>query len=155
MLQSTGLTPAVANFTDNVASVGSSMYAASQLLKSAVVNTSQLILPSTSASVPNVIRPGKQIWSITKQNTSVENALYHWNKHGKSFPELQNSQQYVEKAWNFFKFPPRNVLSKTRSNGEILIYEQKTNTFGSYTKDGIPKTMYHPTDGIKYWEVQK
>ena len=41
-------------------------------------------------------------------------------------------------------------LSKTRPNGKILRYNQETNTFSSYTKDGIPKTMFHPKRGIEY-----
>jgi pyocin large subunit-like protein len=93
---------------------------------------------------------GKQIWSVTKQKISVENAHYHWNKHGKDFPNLQNAKQYVEQAWEFSRTSQNGIFSKARSNGELLRYNQETNTFGSFSRDGIPKTMFNPKNGIKY-----
>lgn len=119
------------------------------------------------AGLPSVIRSeasistnlakagaGKQIWSANGTRSSVENALHHWNKHGREFTELQNSKQYVEKAWIFLKSTSKDIFSKTRPNGKLLRYNQNTNVFGSYTKDGVPKTMFRPKNGIQYWDMQ-
>jgi pyocin large subunit-like protein len=66
---------------------------------------------------------------------------------------LVNSKQYVDHAKNLFN-RTEGILSKTRVNGEILRYDIKTNTFGAYTKDGIPKTMFKPTSELDYWIKQ-
>ncbi|MBF8264039.1 MAG: rhs15, partial [Parachlamydiales bacterium] len=93
----------------------------------------------------------KQIWTSTKKRTSVQNAFEHWKDHGNEFPELLNSKQYVEQAHNFFT--GRGQLStKIRPNGEILIYDAEANIFGTFTGEGVPKTMFKPTDGMLYWE---
>ncbi len=94
----------------------------------------------------------KPIWSTTKSRSSVENAYKHWKDHCVEFPELRNSKEYLEKARELY-FDP-NVFNKTRVNGEMLRYNPSTNTFGAYTKEGIPKTMFRPEDGYLYWEVQ-
>jgi pyocin large subunit-like protein len=67
---------------------------------------------------------------------------------------MQNAKQYVEQTWDFLRSPPNGTLFKTRPSGELLRFHEETNIFGSYTKDGIPKTMFRPKDGIKYWETQ-
>lgn len=94
------------------------------------------------------------IWSSTKNKTSVENALGHFKKHGKDFPGIQNSKQYVEKATSFLNNSPKGTLTKTRPNGDILKYDPKTNTFGVQRADGVPRTMFKPKDGISYWNRQ-
>jgi hypothetical protein len=39
-------------------------------------------------------------------------------------------------------------------SGNIRIYDPKTNTFGSYHKDGTPRTFFKPKDGVKYFEKE-
>jgi len=34
------------------------------------------------------------------------------------------------------------------------VYDESTNTFGSYNSDGSTKTFYKPTDGVEYWNRQ-
>jgi len=48
--------------------------------------------------------------------------------------------------------PPKGTLSKLRSNGDKILYNEKSNIFGVMTKDGVPRTMFRPDDGIKYFE---
>jgi RHS repeat-associated protein len=95
---------------------------------------------------------GKEIWSSTKKLTSVENAFGHWKKHGKEFPGLQNAKQYVEAATDFLNSPPKGALNKTRKNGDVVVYDAATNTFGVKNANDVPKTMYKPdtkTHGYK------
>jgi len=96
-----------------------------------------------------------KIWTSTKQKSAVENAFGHWKKHGSEFPGISNAKQYVEETKRFMTNSPSGTLSKTRSNGDILKYHEESNTFGVMTKDGVPKTMFRPDDGIQYFEKQK
>ncbi|MCZ8382924.1 hypothetical protein [Achromobacter xylosoxidans] len=83
-------------------------------------------------------------WSTTKNLTAPENALAHWKKHSSEFPEYSNASQYVGGAQNFVSKPPANVLTKTRTNGDTLFYDQATNTFAVKAADGAPRTMFRP-----------
>ena len=94
------------------------------------------------------------IWSSTKKKSAVENAFGHWKKHKSEFPELQNAKQYVEKAADFLRNPPKGTLTKINSRGDTLRYNPASNTFGVLSKDGVPRTMFRPRDGINYWNKQ-
>lgn len=80
--------------------------------------------------------------------------MVHWNKHGKEFSEFLNAKQYVEASRNFLHNSPSGTLTKIRSNGDILKYHPKSNTFGVMDINGTPKTMFKPQDGIEYWLKQ-
>ena len=90
-----------------------------------------------------------QIWSQTKNRTSVQNAYKHWKDHGHEFSDIQNAKQYVEKAHNLFSDP--NAASRIRADGCVLCYDPYTNVFGSYSNTGVPnsntgvpKTLFKP-----------
>ena len=40
------------------------------------------------------------------------------------------------------------------TTGTIRIYNPATNEFGSYTIDGVIKTLFKPTGGMNYWNSQ-
>jgi filamentous hemagglutinin len=86
--------------------------------------------------------------------SSVKNAFEHWKKHRAEFPEFLNAKQYLEGAKNFMHNSPAGTLMKTRANGDILKYHPGTNTFGVMDASGVPRTMFRPTDGMKYWLEQ-
>ena len=98
--------------------------------------------------------PKGPLWTSTKSKSAVENAFGHWKKHKSEFPEFQNSKQYVEGTKKFLNSPPKGALTKTRSNGDILIFDPKTNTLGVKDAAGAPRTMFRPKDGIDYWNKQ-
>lgn len=100
------------------------------------------------------IGKGASLWTKTQKLSAVENALVHWNKHGKEFTEFKNAKQYVEGTKNFLHNSPSGTLVKTRPNGDILKYYPKTNTFGVMDATGTPRTMFRPADGMKYWLKQ-
>ncbi len=97
---------------------------------------------------------GGLLWSSTKNKPAVENALEHWNKHKSEFPEFQNAKQYAEGAKDFLTNPPKGTMTKTNSRGDMLRYDPSTNTFGVLSKDGAPRTMFRPKDGMDYWNRQ-
>ncbi len=103
----------------------------------------------TLASV--AAKTSTSIWSSTSKLSSVKNAFGHWKKHAAEFPEFVNAKQYVEGAKNFLNNSPAGTLMKTRANGDILKYHPGTNTFGVMDATGGPRTMFRPTDGMKYW----
>lgn len=110
------------------------------------------LLKETSAVNKGI--KAKQIWTSTKRKNPVQNAFGHWKDHGHEFPELLNSKQYVEQTHNFFAGSRDQLLTKIRPNGEILLYDVQANTFGAFTADGVPKTMFKPTEGIIYWQTR-
>lgn len=84
------------------------------------------------------------LWSPTMRRSSIQNGKDHWKKHGAEFPELHNSTEYMEYAYNFLNDPPRGTLTKFRRNGDIIRYHPDSNTFGVLSKEGLPKTLFRP-----------
>lgn len=105
-------------------------------------------------SLVDFVVPKGPLWSSTKSKSAVENAFGHWSKHKGEFPELQNAKQYAEKAKDFLTNPPKGSLTKVNSRGDTLRYDPGTNTFGVLSKDGAPRTMFRPKDGMDYWNRQ-
>jgi hypothetical protein len=100
---------------------------------------------------------GPGIWNPTKFKTAIQSAYDHYVKHVRirgEFPEIKNVKQYVEAAHAFLKNPIAGSLSKVRTNGEKIFYNPATNTFYSYTANGVPKTMFRPIDKLQYWLKQ-
>ncbi|MEB8217956.1 S-type pyocin domain-containing protein [Citrobacter braakii] len=99
-------------------------------------------------------RPEDPIWTQRRKITQVENAYNHWKKHGSDFPDLTNSKEYVDATHDFVNNPPKGTMTKTRDNGDILLYHPESNTLGIKSKDGAPRTMFKPTDKMDYWNDQ-
>ena len=90
----------------------------------------------------------------TRNKSGVKNAFDHWYKHKGEFPEFQNSLQYVKGTRNFIDNSPVGTLTKTRKNGDTLLYNIKTNTFAAKDINGNTKTMFRPKGGLEYWKNQ-
>ena len=58
------------------------------------------------------------------------------------------------KVHAFVDAPPNGIQKVSRSNGDALLYDAKTNTFAVVTKAGAPRTMFKPRDGASYWQQQ-
>ncbi len=84
------------------------------------------------------------LWTLGKHRNSMQNALSHYNKHGKEFPNINNAVEYVEEAHKFIKDPPLGTFSKVRSNGDTIFYNPQIETFAVKAQDGAPKTMFKP-----------
>lgn len=83
------------------------------------------------------------IFYLHSQNSpTLPVGIFTQQSHGKEFPDLLSSNQYVLHAKNHFVDPL--CLKKTRSNGDVLVYNPFTNTFGAFNKDGLPRTMFKP-----------
>jgi hypothetical protein len=94
------------------------------------------------------------LWTPAKGKTGVGNALGHWKKHGSEFPEIPNATQYAQRAKDFATNPPSGTLTKMRPNGDRLFYDPTTNTFAVQRADGALRTMFRPSGGMNYWNLQ-
>jgi pyocin large subunit-like protein len=97
---------------------------------------------------------GKPMWSDNRRHTAEENADYHFHHDGPDFG-ASSEKDYVAKVHRFIEHPPSGVQTISRSNGDKLFYDPKTNTFAVERKDGAPRTMFKPRDGAAYWKEQE
>ena len=97
---------------------------------------------------------GKPMWSDNRRHTAEENADYHFHHDGPDFG-ASSEKDYLAKVHHFIEHPPSDVETVSRSNGDKLLYDPKTNTFAVERKDGAPRTMFKPHDGEAYWKEQQ
>lgn len=97
---------------------------------------------------------GKPVWATSKAKSAEEGAEKAFERNGDAFG-AKTMDQYVQKAHAFVGHPPKGTLTITRKNGDILFYDPKDNVFAVANKEGAPRTMFKPDDGMAYWEKQK
>jgi pyocin large subunit-like protein len=117
--------------------------------RAAVTAGAEVVSERSTVAAAKGESPSFPIWSETEKRTPVQNARYHWEKHGEQFPELQTPRQYVG---HVRKFRDRtDVLKKVRPNGDQALYDPRSNTFGVFTEHGVPKTVFKPRDKLDYF----
>jgi len=104
-----------------------------------------------SQPIPKV--DGKPMWSANKRRTAEENAQAAFERNGETFG-AKDVDAFVAKAHAFVSDPPAGVQKITRANGDVELYDAKSNTFAVVTKDGAPSTMFKPDTGAAYWESE-
>ena len=97
---------------------------------------------------------GKPAWASNRQHTGEENAERQFERNGKDF-DAGSLADYEAKAHRFIDSPPKGVLSLARPNGDVLYYDAKANIFVVADRQGAPRTMFKPRDGMDYWTQQK
>ena len=97
---------------------------------------------------------GKPMWAANKRHSGEENAKYQFGKNGSDLG-AGSQDDYVAKAHAFIDSPPKGSLTLDRSNGDRLYYDPKANLFVVADKDGAPRTMFKPRQGMAYWTQQK
>lgn len=97
---------------------------------------------------------GKPLWSASRQHSAQENAERAFSRNGEAFG-ANNLNAFVGKAHAFVEHPPKGALTLARANGDTLIYDPKANVFAVRSKQGAPRTMFKPDDGMAYWQKQK
>src|SRR5207302_9568284 len=97
---------------------------------------------------------GKPMWATSKAKSAEEGAEKAFERNGETFG-AKTLDQYVQKAHAFVGHPPKGTLTLTRKNGDILYYDPKGNVFAVASKEGAPRTMFKPDDGMAYWQKQK
>ncbi|HEY0435666.1 MAG TPA: hypothetical protein VGC92_03450 [Phenylobacterium sp.] len=97
---------------------------------------------------------GKPMWAPSKAKSADEGAEKAFERNGEAFG-AKTVDQFVQKAHAFVGHPPKGTLTLTRKNGDTLYYDPKGNVFAVANKEGAPRTMFKPDDGMAYWEKQK
>jgi hypothetical protein len=97
---------------------------------------------------------GKPEWASNRQRSGEENAQRQFDRNGKDFA-ASSVDDYVSRAHAFLGAPPKGVLTLTRANGDVLYYDPKANTFLVADRQGAPRAMFKPRDGMSYWTQQK
>jgi pyocin large subunit-like protein len=118
--------------------------------------------PSASDETPQVdhrrepvkLVGGKPMWSASRKSSANENAQRAFDRNGAAFG-ARDIESFVGKAHAFVDHPPKGTLTMTRKNGDTLFYDPKGNIFAVASKEGAPRTMFKPDDGMAYWEQQK
>jgi len=97
---------------------------------------------------------GRPMWAPSRRYSAEEGAQRQFERDGQAF-DAKTVDQFVRKAHAFVGHPPKGTLTLTRKNGDILYYDPKGNIFAVSNKEGAPRTMFKPDDGMAYWEKQK
>jgi pyocin large subunit-like protein len=103
---------------------------------------------------PVALVDGKPVWSASRRYSADEGAQRAFERNGEAFG-ARTRDQYVKKAHAFVEHPPKGTLTLTRANGDTLFYDPSANVFAVANKDGAPRAMFKPDDGMAYWEKQK
>ena len=97
---------------------------------------------------------GEPMWSENRNHTAQENAEYQFRRSGADLG-AKTLDAFLTKAHAFGDHPPAGTLHIERSNGDKLLYDPKANLFAVITRDGAPRTIFKPRDGVEYWNEQK
>ena len=97
---------------------------------------------------------GKPLWSASRRYSAEDNAKRAFDRNGETFG-ARSVDEFARKAHAFVDRPPAGVLTLTRANGDTLFYDPKANIFAVANREGAPRTMFKPDDGMAYWEEQK
>jgi len=97
---------------------------------------------------------GKPYWAANRTRSAEENAQRSFERNGGTF-KAKSADDYVAKVHAFISDPPKGAETLKRSNGDLLIYDPKSNVFAVVSRDGAPRTMFKPDEGAAYWDEQK
>jgi len=96
---------------------------------------------------------GKPEWASNRTRSGEENAQKQFERNGSDFAAASLAD-YVRKAHAFLDSPPKDVQTVSR-RGDVLYYDPKANVFAVADREGAPRTMFKPRDGMAYWLKQK
>ncbi len=97
---------------------------------------------------------GKPMWASNRTRSGEENAQKQFERNGSDFAAASMGD-YVKKAHAFVDAPPKDVQTVSRRNGDVLYYDPKANVFAVADREGAPRAMFKPRDGMSYWLKQK
>ncbi|WP_312814976.1 S-type pyocin family protein [Brevundimonas sp.] len=106
----------------------------------------------TTGAVPDVKATG--VLTANRRETADAKAVRLFQRNGADF-EADSAEDYLAKAKAFTSRPPSDAEKVSRPNGDVLIYQARTNTFAVVDKRGVVRTMFKPSSGADYWAHQK
>ena len=103
---------------------------------------------------PTPMFHGEPMWSENRAHSAKENAEYHFEQAGGDLG-AKTLDDFLTKVHRFGDHPPPGTLKLVRANGDRLLYDPKANLFAVFTRQGAPRTVFKPNDGMSYWTEQK
>ena len=97
---------------------------------------------------------GEPVWSESRAHSAEESAQYHFKRDGADLG-AKTLDDFLTKVHRFGDHPPAGTLKLVRANGDRLLYDPKANLFGVFTRQGAPRTVFKPNQGMGYWTEQK
>ena len=97
---------------------------------------------------------GEPMWSETRSHTAKEGAEHTFERAGGDLGS-KTLDDFLTKVHRFGDHPPTGTLKLVRANGDRLLYDPKSNLFAVFTRDGAPRTVFKPNEGMAYWTEQK
>jgi len=97
---------------------------------------------------------GKPAWASSRRYSPTDSEQRQFQRNGEAFL-AKSTDDYVAKVHAFIDSPPEGVLKAVRANGDTLYYDAKTNVFAVVDKQGAPRTMFKPREGMAYWTQQQ
>ena len=92
--------------------------------------------------------------TANRRETVDEKIVRLYARNGADFG-ARSAADYLEKVRSFTTRPPAGTERVERANGDILLYQASTNTFAVVSREGAPRTMFKPEEGLAYWNEQK
>ena len=97
---------------------------------------------------------GEPVWSESRAHSAQDSATYHFKRDGADLG-AKTLDDFLTKVHRFGDHPPAGTLKLVRANGDRLLYDPKANLFGVFTRQGAPRTVFKPNQGMEYWTEQK
>ncbi len=94
------------------------------------------------------------LWSKTRKFSPAENSHNAFDKHGQEVG-AKSYEDYMAMVHHFVHEPPKGTETMTRANGDVLMFNAKSDVFAVITKAGAPRTLFRPFDGQAYWQKQQ
>jgi RHS repeat-associated protein len=109
--------------------------------------------PEATKKITDSFKTAEEIAKMTNWGRS-ETLKQHYRDHGADFG-AKSEEDYAKQASDFHvRGRTEGLPTKIDEKGIVRIYDEKSNTFGSYNPDGSTRTFFKPKDGQKYWEKQ-
>ncbi len=99
-------------------------------------------------------RDGKPAWASSRRYSPTDSEQRQFQRNGAAF-SAKSADDYVARVHAFVDSPPAGVQKAIRANGDTLYYDAKSNVFAVVDKQGAPRTMFKPREGMAYWTEQK
>lgn len=103
---------------------------------------------------PDRPEKARMVMTANRRETVDEKIVRLFERNGADFG-ARTPADYLDKVRAFTGSPPSDAERVERPNGDVLLYQASTNTFAVVSRQGVPKTMFKPTDGPSYWAEQK
>lgn len=110
--------------------------------------------PAQAAGMSPGAEVVKPVLTANRRETVDAKIARLFERNGADFG-ARTPQDYLAKVQAFTDRPPAGTDRVERPNGDVLLYQASTNTFAVVSRDGVPKTMFKPSEGAAYWAEQK